>query len=74
MFQNFNICDEVTNVEDGADTALMKALEETCVTVVGDPTLLAAEKSGKNHGRVDLNLCLVLQAFFAPSTFVQSTE
>ena len=40
LFQNFNVCDEVTqaNVEDGAETALIEALNETYVTVVGDPS------------------------------------
>ena len=41
LFQNFNISDEVTaaNVQDGAETVLMKALEEMYVTAVGDPSL-----------------------------------
>ena len=41
LFQNFNICDEVTpaNVEDDVKTALMKVLKETYVTVDGDPSL-----------------------------------
>ena len=30
------------------------------MTTVGDPSLLAVEKSGKNYGPVDLNLCLVV--------------
>ena len=52
----------------------MKALEETNVTVVGDPSICAVEESGKNNGPVGLNLCLVLLAFVAPITFVQSTK
>ena len=73
MLQNASVCDEVTpaNVEDDADTALMKALEETYVTVVGDPSLCAMEESGKFHSSVDLNICLVIQAYVAPNTFVQ---
>ena len=41
MFQNFNICDKVTpvNIKDGAETAQMKSLDETYVTVVEDPSL-----------------------------------
>ena len=41
LFQNFNVCDEVTpaNVEDGAETGLTKALKETYVTAVGDQSL-----------------------------------
>ena len=74
--------DTPANGEDSAETALLKALEETAlwkeleetalwkeleetpVIAVGDPS--------KNHGPLDLNLCLVLQAFVAPNTFVQS--
>ena len=44
------------------------------MTAVGDPTLRAIEESGKNHGPVDLNLYLVLQAFVAPKTLIQSTK
>ena len=36
--------------------------------------LWAAEESGKNDGPEDLILCLVLQAFVAPNTFVQPTK
>ena len=41
LLQNLSACDEVSpaNVGDGAQTALMKALEETYVTAVGDPSL-----------------------------------
>ena len=36
MSQNYDFCDEVTpaNIEDGAETALMKALEKTYMTPV----------------------------------------
>ena len=39
LLQNFDVCYEVSsmNVEDGAHTVLVKALEETHVTTVGDP-------------------------------------
>ena len=41
LFQNFNVCDKFApaNVEDGAETALTKAPEETCVTAVGNKCL-----------------------------------
>ena len=39
LFKNLSVCDKVTpaNVEEGAEAARMKALEETYVTAVGDP-------------------------------------
>ena len=60
MLQKFNACDEVTpmNVEDDAETALVKVLDETYVTEVGDPSLRDVDVSGKNHGPVDLNIFL----------------
>ena len=63
MSQNFNVCDDVTpaNAMDGVETALMKALEETYVTAVVDPSTCSVEESCKSHGPVDLNLFLVLQ-------------
>ena len=47
------------NVEDGVETAMVKALKVTYVTVVGDPSLRAVEESGKIHSTVDQDLCLV---------------
>ena len=44
------------------------------MTAIGDLGLQVIEESGKNHSPVDLNLCLVLQAFVAPNMFVQSTK
>ena len=76
LFQNFNVCDEVNqaNVEIGADTALMNALEMTYVTAVGHPSLVAEVESDKHHVPADLYLCVVSQAFVAPNTFLQSTK
>ena len=39
--QYFNVCCKVTpvNIEDGAETSLVIALEETYVTAVGDSSL-----------------------------------
>ena len=39
MIQDFNVCSEITpvNVEYGTARELVKALEETYVTAVGDP-------------------------------------
>ena len=41
LLLNFKVCDEVTpvNVTDGVDTALVKALEETYVTAIGDTSM-----------------------------------
>ena len=58
------------NLVDGADTAQMKALEDTYVTAVGDSSLRAKEECGKNHGPIDQSRCLVLHAFVAPDTFL----
>ena len=40
LLQNFNVCDEITpaNVDDGAETSLVKARGEKYVTAVGDPS------------------------------------
>ena len=37
------------DVEDGAQAALVEALEEADVAAVGDPGLGAVEKSGENN-------------------------
>ena len=74
--QNYNVCYEVTpaNDEYDAETELMKALEETYMTVVGRQSRIAVEYSGKFHGSVDPDICLFFQSFVAPSTFVQYTR
>ena len=73
MFQFFNLCDEFSpvNVEDGAETALIKSLEGTNMTAQGDPSLLSIEEGGKNHRPVTLSPCIALQDLIAPNTFVQ---
>ena len=48
------------DVEDGVQAALVKALEEADVPLVGDPGLRAIEKSGKNNSPIDTDLCFVL--------------
>ena len=50
VLQIFIACDEVTlvNVEDGADTALVKTLEETDLPAESHPGFRAVKKSGKN--------------------------
>ena len=48
------------DVEDGAETTPMAALEETDVDPVGHPQLGAVEKVGENYGSVDKNLSFVL--------------
>ena len=62
------------NVQDGAKTALVEAFKETDVTVVGDPGLRAVEESGKDHGPVDVDFCLVFQVVVVPDSFVQSSK
>ena len=62
------------DVEDGAETALMKALEESEVAAVGDPRLNAVQESGKYSGSVHADLGLLLQLFVCPHTLVQSAK
>ena len=65
LLLNFNVCDEVTpvNVEDRAETALVKAIEETDVAGAGDPGLLFVEESSNYQGHVDHDHSLVIQFF-----------
>ena len=44
------------------------------MTAIGDTSLNALEVCGKNHVPVDRSLCLILPAFVAGYTFVQSTK
>ena len=76
LLQNFNVWDEVTlvNVDDGAETALVEALEEKDVTAVGHSGPWAVEKGGKNNSPVDADLRLALQVFVVSNSFVQSTK
>ena len=48
------------NVANYSETALVKPLEETDVTVVGYLGFLAVDESGKIHGPIDLDHCFVL--------------
>ena len=70
---NFNFCDAIipVNIEDGAETRPVKALEETNVTAVDDVSFKVVRKSGKNHDPVDPYLSLVPKAFVVPNAFVQ---
>ena len=65
LLQNFNVSVEVTplNVNDGAETALVKTLEETDMPVVGNPELLVVKESGKNQSHIDTDLIHFLQVF-----------
>ena len=58
------------DVEDGAQAALVEALEEADVAAVGDPGLRAAEKGGVNNSSVDADLCFALQVLVVPHLFV----
>ena len=53
--------------------SLKKTLEETDVTVVRDPSLWAVEWRRKSYRPVDLIPYLVLNAFVATTTYVQSS-
>ena len=56
------------NVEDGTESALVMY-----ANVMGDSSLVTVEESGKNHGSVNKDICLVLQACVL-NAFVQSTK
>ena len=60
LFHDFNICEIVrpANDEVRANTTLVKALDGTHVTAVGDSSL---EQSGRNQDSVDQKLRLVLR-------------
>ena len=49
------------DVEDGAQAALVEALEEADVAAVGDPGLRAVEKSGENNSPINTDLCFAFQ-------------
>ena len=57
-------------VKDGAQAALVEALEEADMAVVGDPGLRAVKKSGENNSPIDMDLCFAFQAFVVPHSFV----
>ena len=50
-------------VKDGTQAALVEALEEADMAVVGDPGLRAVKKSGENNSPIDMDLCFAFQAF-----------
>ena len=62
------------DVEDGAQAALVEALEEADVAAVGDKGLGAIEKSGENSSPIDTDLCFSFQVFVVPRSFVKSAE
>ena len=62
------------DVEDGAQAALVEALEEADVAAVGDPGLGAVERSGENNSPIDTDLCFPFQVFVVPHSFVKSAE
>ena len=49
------------DVEDGAQAALVEALEAADVAVIGDPGLRAVKKSGENNSPIDKDLCFAFQ-------------
>ena len=72
LLQDFDIGVEVTpaDAEDGAQAALMKALEEANVAAVSDSCLRAVQKGGKNNSPVDADLCFAFQVLVVPHSFV----
>ena len=76
MYRSVNVCDEVTPVDvvDGIEMVLVKALEETNMTAVGDPGFQSEEESGKKHGSIDAERCLLLQGFVVQTVFVRSAK
>ena len=63
LLYDFNGGDEVVNVTDGAQAALVEALEEVDVVGIGDPGLRAVEKSGENNSPINTDLCFAFQTF-----------
>ena len=62
------------DVEDGAETALMKMLKEFDVAAVGDPGLRAIEKGGEDHGFVYDDLFPASQVLAVPQSFAEPAE
>ena len=58
------------DVKDGAQAALVEALEEGDVAAIGDPGLRAVKKSGENNSPIDRDLCFTFQTFVVPHSFV----
>lgn len=58
------------DIEDGAQAALLEALEEADMVAASDPCLRAVEKGGENNSPVDADLCFAFQVLFVPDSFV----
>ena len=58
------------DVKNGAQAALVEALEEADVAAAGDSCLRAVEKSGENNSPIDMDLCFAFQTFVVPHSFV----
>ena len=59
------------DVKNGAQAALVEALEEADVaTIDDDPGLRAKKKSGKNNSPIDTDFCFTFQTFVVPHSFV----
>ena len=58
------------DVKNGAQAALVKALEEADVAEIDDPGLRAKKKSGKNNSPIDTDFCFTFQTFVVPYSFV----
>lgn len=76
LFEDLDVGDKVSpvDVEDGAETTLMKLLEESDVAPVGHPCLGAAEKGGGNYGTIYKDLSFILQVLIISHPLVQSTK
>ena len=59
-----------SDVEGGAQAALVEALEEAKVAVIGDPGLREVKKSDENNSPKDTDLCFALMSDFYSSTLV----
>ena len=58
------------DVKNGAQAALVEALEEADVAAVGDPGLRAVEKSGEKNSPIGTDLCFAFQTFVVLHSFV----
>ena len=58
------------DVKNGAQAALVEALEEADVAAIDDPGLRAKKKSGENNSPIDTDFCFTFQTFVVPHSFV----
>ena len=58
------------DVKNGAQAALVEALEEAGVAAIDDPGLRAKKKSGKNNSPIDTDFWFTVQTFVVPYSFV----